>query len=305
LIEMLRHACTLFFTTLLVIGSRPERASCETICDATGLAIVAVEEDRLRVVEPKVGNLHRDDVLLQLNSHHLRACADLEAAVGEARRDGLELMALLLRGDSRRTEWIQGWREDAKAAAPVRTIQPSFTPTPHTTAPTATAAPPVPAVADADAAGVEISRQLELGRELQGALPVTSGGRWTRRVDEMLAARRTPAPLEGLDEIYSYYATIGEILAYRDKTTRQLGAGRNRAGLNLEYGVDSEVTGWLERYPFLSGSVSRSYDPTRSFMSGQRMGLWSPDEAVRLLVERALSDGEKLDAELQTSAPSP
>ena len=107
-------------------------------------------------------------------------------------------------------------------------------------------------------------------------------------------------------DIYSYYATIEEILAYREKATHGLGAGRNRAGLTLEYGVGSEVTRLVGALPVSERTACRVPTiPTRSFMTGRRMGLWSPDEAVRLLVERAVSDGEKLEAELVTADSPP
>jgi hypothetical protein len=298
---MLRHGrrfAALSFAVSLVVASRS--APAESACDVSVLGTVAVEQDGLEVVETKLANLQRNDVVLQLNSHRLRRCEDLQRALDEAQRNGLELIVLVRRGDARRTEWIRDWREVAKIA-PVG-LAPSLTPAPRTTAPAPTPAAPVLAPADATAARVDLSRRLAFARELRGSLPVTSAGRWVREIDELLVARSTPATLDGLNRIDSYYATIAEVLTYREKATRNLGAGRNRAGLTLEYDNRSPVNGWLDRYPFLSGSVSRPFDPSRSFMSGQRMGLWSPDEAVRLLVERAVSDGEQLEAALPAAA---
>jgi hypothetical protein len=270
------------------------------------LGTLSVEKDGLRIVDVAAANLRKDDVVLQLNSHRLRSCSDLERALGEARRDELELMVLLQRGNERRTEWIRGWREQAEVE-PIEPAPPSPDSAPPATARSlaAVAPPPTALPLDAGAARAELARQMALGRELQRSLPLTSAGRWIRKIDELVAGRAAPGSPDAAVRILSYYATIAEILAYRDKAARDDAASRNRAGLLLEYGPGSPVTDWLERYPFLNESVSRPYDHERSFMSGRRMGLWSPDEAVRLLVERALNEGEALDARPDPPASAP
>jgi hypothetical protein len=52
----------------------------------------------------------------------------------------------------------------------------------------------------------------------------------------------------------------------------------------IEYTSASEVSEWLRRYPFLEPSIERK---PSSLAFAERAGLWKPDEAIRLLVERA------------------
>jgi len=64
---------------------------------------------------------------------------------------------------------------------------------------------------------------------------------------------------------------------------------RSGQALTMPYYADSEVTRWVDSYPFLRASLIESPRATRFLIPGEVPGRWSPDRAVDLLWEHARS----------------
>lgn len=149
----------------------------------------------------------------------------------------------------------------------------------------------------------ELDNMLAFGRRLQDALPLLSPHPWVDRIDSLVDAHtetRTRVPAtKVLDPILGYYTTVAEILTYKQAETESFGPARYRSDLVLEYGNDSRVGAWLQRYDFLSPSVVRPPVEVRVLATGEDMGRWSPNEAIRLLVGQALADGAALAVQIR------
>jgi hypothetical protein len=148
----------------------------------------------------------------------------------------------------------------------------------------------------------DLDTMLELGRRIQAALPLLSSHPWVDQIESFVAVHsetRKQVPATSLlDPILSYYVTVAEILTYKQEETKALGSARHRSDLLLEYGSDSRVGAWLRQYAFLSPSVVESPKEITVIAAAEEMGRWSPNEAIRLLSERALADAAALATQL-------
>jgi len=262
-------------------------------CQDTEIGHVVVSRDGLRVVEPGAEEVQPDDILVQLNSHTLRTCADLGQALKEARERQLaplllvrrerELEAVLLRLPSQET--------DVGTTGPVAVV-PAATATAVAIGPSS-----VGSVRDT------LARLLDLGHALQASLPLVTAQPWVRQVSDLQEAyekRRAEVPAVGaVEPVLAYYQTIAEILLYKEKALRQAGYLRPQPNVALDYNTGSQISTWLRRYPFLQESVIER--PGRGIIGGESSGRWSPDRAVQLLVQHAVADGDALRRRLDAA----
>ena len=141
-----------------------------------------------------------------------------------------------------------------------------------------------------------------LGRDLQARQPLPMPQPWAQRIDQLRQAYdRQQASGSGVgvvEPILGYYETVGQILVYKDAETRGRREVRARSDVVLEYHNNSPVGGWLSRYPFLRASVVREPETTHFITESESNGQWLPDQAVALLVARAVSEGTALSATL-------
>ncbi len=252
-------------------------------CARMEIGSVIVAENGLRVIEPAVRGLAAGDVLEQLNSHELHTCADLAAALREARERGLALLFLVVR-DQQRIAVFALWPRAAAVAAPATPAVES-TPTPVAVSPR-----------DSEVVGDMLSRLVAFGQTLQASLPVLTTQPWASRIGDLQQAcaegqAHTPA-VGVLAPILAYYRTVAEILRYKEKAEREAGYTRPQPNVVLDYHSGPPVGTWMHRYPFLRESIVEHPGP--SLIGGESNGRWSPDQAVRLLVERALADAAAL-----------
>jgi hypothetical protein len=251
--------------------------------------------------------LRAGDVLLQLNGHRLQTCADLGAALREALDNDVAPLFLIRRG-AQTVAVVAQWPAPQPAPAAVPAIVPPATPTARASAVPTVAPSPVPTTvptplsrADADAARVLLAQLVALGHELQDRQPLPMAQPWAQQVDRLRheydTQRARGAHVGVLDPILGYYEAVVQILRYKEVALRGRRNIRARAEIVLEYHGGSEVSGWLRRYPFLQPSVIEAAEPfvIPPFESN---GLWAPDRAVALLLERAVSEGITLEAQL-------
>ena len=281
-----------FFVGALAFPAGAQSPSCQ----AAAIGALATTADGLRVVAPTALELRADDVLLQLNGQVLRRCADLRRALAEVRRHPVAVLLLVRRnGGMEAVALGQSPRPPtgvvAAAAAPPATPTPTVTPV---------------AFSPSDVAAIRdmLDRLLHFGRTLRAALPVLSPQPWTRDVhdlQQLYDARRAQLPaLTAVEPILGYYRTVADIVAYKENAERAAGYLRPRPDVVLDYSSDWAVGEWLRRYSFLRASVVR---PSVSVGGLERAGRWSPDHAVKLLVEQALADGAALEQQLEPAAP--
>ncbi|HUI27764.1 MAG TPA: hypothetical protein VL403_16900, partial [Candidatus Kryptonia bacterium] len=265
-------------------------------CQDSLIGRIVVTAEGLQVDETFAQGLRPDDTLLQLNSHLLRSCADLTRAVAEAHERQLELLLLVRREHELRAVMLQ-----APVTAAAKPLAAAAAVAPPNPTPTAVAIAPT----DVDPVREMLAQLRDFGGSLQASLPVLTSQPWARQVHELRSAyeRRqqvTPA-VQALAPILDDYQTVAEILVYKEDAVRALGNSRPRPNMTLRYNTGSQVTGWLRRHPFLQASVVEPPEQTTFAGWAEGNGLWSPDRAVALLVERALSDGDALARRLDSA----
>jgi hypothetical protein len=311
----MRRAGLLF---ALAVSAIAPAAAEELACPDTDVGRVAVIADGLRVIAPQVQGLRPDDILVQLNSRVLHSCSDLTQAMAEARDRQLASLLLIRRQQGTEAIVLQRPLVPPPAAPPTAPIlvdaiaatappQPTLTRPPPTFTPPSMTLTPAPIARSAVAPVRDTLAQFrELGRSMQAKLPLPSAQPWAREVGDLRQAyeqhqAEVPA-LRVVEPILAYYQTIAEILVYRERTFRDAGNTRSQPDVALSYNNGSQVSGWLQRYPFLQASVIAPPDTLLGFAESN--GRWSPDRAVELLVERALAEGDALAQRLDSASES-
>ncbi|MFQ5667037.1 MAG: hypothetical protein ACE5I7_11470, partial [Candidatus Binatia bacterium] len=194
--------------SVLIAASHGPLQAATAACAGTRLGRVVESPGGMRVVAPELPSLHAGDLLLQLNSHRLRTCADLRAALAEARKQQLAGLLLVRRGHA--TDGVV-----VMAPQEVALISPATaTPRPPTPVPTPIRQADVQQVRDA------VQAMIAFGRRLQAQLPLPASQPVTRQVRELREAyerwrARVPA-VNVVEPILGYYETASDILAYRD-----------------------------------------------------------------------------------------
>jgi hypothetical protein len=281
------------------------------LCPGDEMGRVVDTAEGLQISDAAAG-LRAGDVLVQLNSHLLRGCDDLADALAEARSQHLTRLFLV-----RREHGLAAVALPPTAAATVAAAAPVIPPA----APTplqVVAATPAPVVAptplqgtlapsDAPAVRASLNELQQFGRALHAALPALKAQPWARRVRDLrraLDGRRAEAPaVQALTPLLDYYQTAADILGYKEQTvversTHELGQKPPQTDAVFEYHNGTQVSTWLERYPFLQDSVVDA--PRVSFIGGERNGTWVPDRAIALLVDHALADGDAIGRRLDS-----
>jgi hypothetical protein len=264
-------------------------------CPDTGIGSVSPSADGLLIERSAVSSLRSGDILLQLNNHRLQSCADLAQALSEARRNQLTALLLIRRADKTDAVLLDLPVAPAQQVAVARPTVVPLSPVP-TTAPTPLTRPNI------DAARALLVELGALGRDLQAHQPLPIPQPWAQRIDQLRQTydreQVSGAGVGVVEPILGYYETVGQILVYKDAETRGRREVRARAEVILEYHNSSPVGGWLSRYPFLRASVVREPETTHFITESESNGQWLPDQAVALLVARAVSEGAALSAAL-------
>lgn len=261
-------------------------------CPDTEFGRVVVTRDGLQVVEPGAEEVQPDDILVQLNSHRLRTCADLGQALKEARERQLAPLLLVRRDQELEAVLLRQSSAEPGVAAAAPVAVPVTTPTPVAIGPSSVGS-----------VRSTLAELLELGHTLQANLPLLTAQPWARKVSGLREAyerRRTNVPaVAAVEPILAYYQIVAEILLYKEKAVREADHVRPQPNVALNFNTGSQVSTWLHRYPFLQESVVER--PGRGIIGGESSGRWSPDRAVELLVQHALADGEALRQRLDAA----
>jgi len=269
-------------------------------CPDTGIGSVSQRADGLLIEQSAVPSLRSGDILLQLNNHRLQSCADLVQALSEAHRNQLTALFLIRRAD---TTDVVSLALPVVPAPEVAVARPTRVPL----SPLPTVAPTPLTASSIDAARALLADLGSLGRDLQAHQPLPMPQPWTQRIDQLRQVydrqRVSAAGVGVVEPILGYYETVGQILVYKEAETRGRREVRARAEVVLEYHNSSPVGGWLSRYPFLRASVIREPEITHFITESESNGEWLPDQAVALLVARALSEGTALSATLEAGTP--
>jgi len=277
-----------FFAAALALTVEAEPPACPD----TEFGRVVVTRDGLQVVEPGAEEVQSDDILVQLNSHRLRTCADLGQALKEARERQLAPLLLVRRDQELEAVLLRQSPAETGVAAAAPVMVPVPTPTPVAIGPSSVGS--VRSI---------LTELLDLGHTLQANLPLLTAQPWARQVSDLREAyekRRTDVPAVGAAEpILAYYQTVAEILLYKEKAVREADHVRPQPNVALDYNTGSQVSAWLHRYPFLQESVVER--PGRGIIGGESSGRWSPDRAVELLVQHALADADALRQRLDAA----
>jgi len=295
----MRHPATVLLCTLLCAAAG--RAESGVTCEPGPLGSLREDSGKLRVVEAPAGTLEAGDVVLQLNGRVLATCTDLAKAVADARAGGVKALLLVKRGDS---------------AVPVVLDLSANRTTPEPTAPrppATVARPPQPPATMAiprdidpsSTAGVlsALDDMKRIGRGLAERFPVPATASIVRRLQNLTEdcrARLGANPAAGLvGPILDYYDTAAEILAYEGQASARHQRPARQLRRVFEYQSNSDVAAWLRRYPFLEPSIREAPERLKFLTTGEKAGYWAPDDAVELLIRRALSDGDALAAKLR------
>jgi hypothetical protein len=267
------------------------------VCSDLSLGRTRPAADGIHLVESAVEPLQAGDVALQLNGKGLRSCEDLAAALDQARREGLKALFLVRRGEETMPVVVR--LEDLRvASAP-----------PTQAAPAQSVASPSLAEIDSVSAP-EVRQSLDelasFGRRFEAWSLATASRSLARQIEELTGKyqrriEQVPA-LAVIRPILGYYDTVGEILVYTEQVRVREGKSLHRLSPALEYQSNSIVTEWLRRYPFLEQSVDDRPEKVTFLTSAEIAGHWSPDEAIRLLVKRAVADAEVLSARIGTAS---
>lgn len=282
-------------------------------CPDTRIGKIEPTADGLRVDESAAQALRPGDVLIQLNSHRLRTCADLAEALTEARRHELATLFLIRRGGTSDVALVTA-PAATEIAVPPAAAPPMATPVEpvaKVARAEATAVPPSPLPttpptpltrADADAVREFLAKLMAFGQDVEARQPLPMAQPWAQRVDRLRQDYNSElargAAVAAAEPILGYYETVAQILLYKEVATRERRAVRARADVVLEYHTSSPVGTWLQRYPFLRASVIREPELIQFIGAGESNGQWLPDRAIALLVEYAVSEGAVLSAKL-------
>lgn len=284
-------ALTFVMSFLLAGGALGEE---ETPCILAGVGTFAIADGGLDVLTTERSDLHAGDRLVQLNGRRLASCTDLSTGLQDAQRQGMLAVVALQRGGTVQTVLLSLPR--TIVAVPAATTTPSVALTPTALPLRSNPAALVPMVAALRAFGDAI--QLPL------AGPQPYGHRFAALQKTYREMRARDGAIAAVEPIMGYYEAVATLVNYRervavDRVTRdgssapgELARIRMPATV-VEYTTDSEVGEWLRRYPFLDASIERQ----PGWMGGvEYTGLWRPDEAIRLLVERARRETDALAA---------
>jgi hypothetical protein len=285
-------AAALGVTVALVLAVA---ARADVPCALPGVGSFAVADDGLDVVHTDRADLRVGDRLLQLNGRRLTSCADLVTALQDAQRQGIMAVVALRRGEAVQTVLL------TLPSAPVAAVPIATPPAVAASPPLAGATPTLPLLRSNPEALVPMLAALNAFAD-QIHLPLAGPQPYGRRFEELQALYRQQRArgeaLAAVDPIMSYYEAVATMLNYRERVEaeRVTRDGARAPGelarvhmpaAVVEYTTASEVGEWLRRYPFLEPSITR-----KPGWMGQAeySGLWKPDEAIRLLVERARSE---------------
>lgn len=264
----------------------------EEFCPDTRLGRMRPEANGIRIVDQAAEPLQAGDVALQLNGRVLRTCEDMATEVDRTLNEGLQALFLVRRGD----ETVPVLVDLEKERVP-------DTPTPLLP----TVVPSPSPMAELDPAHVtevraELAELASFGRGLTRQLPLPASQSLIRRLEGVTEKHRRKIasdPALGIIEpILGYFETAGAILSYkREEATQQNRTVRQLPPV-LPYQSASVVATWLTRYPFLQASVREAPHNLRLLLTAERAGYWSPDDAIGLLLEQAVSEAEALSARL-------
>lgn len=312
---------------LLSIAGR-ELAWAGTACVVSPAFSLAVEERQLLdagsagLVVVSSGavssSLRAGDVIRQANGRRTIRCTDLEATAGEALAKGLLLLLAAERDGKPIAIALPESPANAVAeerAAPVlakatTSGDPPGWPTP-TPVPLPTVTPvvhreaalPPRADASAELAAKAVAAAAVLGTVDEAARLAVPLGAYERRLDDAknaVAALRiegegSAAVRSVVTEAFGYHETARDIRRYKAAELSHARVDQRGAGaISLPYFSDSEVPGWIERYPFLSESLQQAPRSTHMLLPGEMAGRWNPDQAVALLWERAAETAARL-----------
>ena len=311
-----------------------ENAWAGTPCDLPAAFSLTVEEssglggvnERLTVVRSGAPStsLRPGDLIRQANDRRTLRCADLEAVAAVTMAKGLVLLLAAERGGelfalalpSAPSESAIGaapvvvaGRADAPSAdtpvapAPPVVVPPVPRPTPVPSPVARAAALPARADASAELAAKAVAAAAVLGAVDEAARVVVPFAVYERRIDE---ARNAIAALhiEGdgsaavrdvVAEAFGYHDTARDIRRYKAaELSHSRVDQRGAAAISLPYFSDSQVPGWVARYPFLDETLQQAPRATHMLLPGEMAGRWNPDQAVEMLWERAAETAARL-----------
>ncbi len=304
-----------------------------TTCDLPAAFSLTVEEssglggvnERLTVVRSGAPStsLRPGDVIRQANDRRTLRCADLEAVAAVTIAKGLVLLLAAERGGELFALALPSTpSESAIGAAPAvaagRAAAPSGD-TPATAAPLvvppALRATPVPspvaraaalparADASAELAAKAVAAAAVLGAVDEAARLAVPLAVYERRIDEArnaiaalhIEGEGSAAVRDVVAEAFGYHDTARDIRRYKAaELSHSRVDQRAAAAMSLSYFSDSQVPGWIARYPFLDETLQQAPRTTHMLLPGEMAGRWNPDRAVELLWERAAETAARL-----------
>jgi hypothetical protein len=258
-------------------------------CVVADVGSFVIAEDGLDLLTTERRDLEKGDRLLQLNGRRLGSCADLSAALHDARRHGVLAVVALRRAGALQTVLL---------TLPVATaVPPGSTPTPSLVlAPTALPLRSDPLRSDPAAVASMYAALQRFSDDIK--LPLTAPEPYGRRLDQLRQTYHTLRARDGavaaVEPIIGYYDAVAAILRYRQPAAAKRAAHQSASSPDelirtgsaavVEYTTDGEVGEWLRRYPFLEKSIVGEATQVGPV---EWAGWWKPDEAIRLLVEQA------------------
>jgi hypothetical protein len=258
-------------------------------CPLTSIARVRSVESGLEVIEALTPSLQTGDVLVQLNDRALRTCSDLVSGLEESARRDLTALLLVSRGGKLKTLALPPGAE-----------------APATSPPSVSASPTAVRVSGEDRQ--PLMEVLGLLKEFDSEirLPILRAQPFVSDLDALMKRYQTlqasnPA-VRLLDPAFEYYQSVATVLRYKEEKYEERQGRRPQPDLSFEYHSESEVDEWLQRYPFLRASVTREPRPVKLLFEGEAAGVWRPDEAIRLLVERARAEIENLERQIRAAS---
>lgn len=277
-----------------------------------GVGVFSVVDGGLDVVTAERSELRIGDRLVQLNGRRLSRCDDLGSALHDAQQQQMLAVVALQRGGAVQTVLLSLPRATV-APAPAPPV--AAAPVPPVAAPDTVPTPIVAAVltptrsllrSNPAALAPMVAALREFGDQIK--LPLPAPELYATRLGELRKTYRTlrarDEAIAAVDPIMSYYEAVGTFINNRDRVGYERVArdkvvapgelARVRMpGKVLEYTTRSEVGQLLSRYDFLAPSIVRQPRTVKQvdFVGEVEWeGLWMPDEAIRLLVDRAQRD---------------